>query len=342
MNTVFITLDYELFFGKNSGTQYNSVIHPTNKLLEILNKHQVKASFFVDSGYLIKLKEFKNSNAELDKDYQEITKQIKKLSEEGHDIQLHIHPHWEDSFFENGKWNINTERYRLEFFNQEEANVIIDNYTSVLKEYAINEIFTFRAGGWCIQPFEKFVPGFKKNNIYLDSTIYQNGKNNSKTHFFNFKNSPNKSYWRFENDPLKENINGFFHEIPISSLKVSPLFFWKLVWRKKNGMTKHKPFGDGSAAGGSRWDKIRMLSTFSNTVVSIDGFKSSLLQKGFDKFQKSSDKFGNFVIIGHPKALSEYSLEKLDEFIEQNKTNVNFYTYSDWAKNNKRNNSKND
>jgi hypothetical protein len=333
-SNIFITLDYELFFGSNPGTQYNSIIHPTNKLLEVLDKHNVKACFFVDSGYLIKLIEYKSQYPNLIKDYEEISFQLKELSNNGHDIQLHIHPHWEDSFYDGNKWIINTSRYRLDFFSAKEIDDIVEKYTNVLKEFTGNEIFTFRAGGWCIQPFEKIISSFKKNNIWLDSTIFQNGKNNSKTHFFNFKNAPKNSYWRFENNPLIENDKGFFHEIPISSLKVSPTFFWKLVWAKKNGLEKNKAFGDGIAAGGSMMDKIRMLTMPSNTVVSIDGFKASLIQKAFNKFIKLKDKFNNFVIIGHPKALSPYSLEKLDEFLTINKNKINVLTYTDWANNN--------
>jgi hypothetical protein len=334
MTNIFITLDYELFFGKNPGTQYNSIIKPTNKLLEVLNKFNIKASFFVDSGYLIKLKEYKDKFPKLEKDFEEIKMQLEKLSLEGHDIQLHIHPHWEDSIYNGEKWIIDTTRYRLDFFTEIEIDSIVEKYTNILKEFTKNEIFTFRAGGWCIQPFEKLNNAFKKNNICLDSTIYLNGKNNSHTHFFNFKNSPNKSYWRFDKDPLIEDGNGYFHEIPIASLKVSPLFFWKLVWMKKNKQKKHKNFGDGTPAGAFKWDKIRMLSTYSNTVVSIDGYKASLLNKSLKLFKRKTDNFSNFVIIGHPKSLTEYSLEKLDEFIEQNKTNTSFITYSNWKKNN--------
>jgi hypothetical protein len=34
------------------------------------------------------------------------------------------------------------------------------------------------------------------------------------------------------------------------------------------------------------------------------------------------------VVIGHPKALSRYSIQKLEEFIEKNKAQHNFTTYT--------------
>lgn len=322
---IYITLDYELFFGEHSGTQKNSIINPTNKLLEVLNKYGIKASFFVDSGYIIKLNEYRQQYEELNYDYNVLVEQIKKLSDNGHDIQLHIHPHWEDSFYDGKKWNINTLRYRLHNFKDEEIDDIVYKYKKILADIVgdCNGVFAFRAGGWCIQPFDKLQSALKKHNIWLDSTVFENGKNNSITHYFNFENMPKKGLWKFEKDPLIENTKGFFTEIPISSHQVSPMFFWKLAFLKKFGKSKYKSFGDGNAAGGSKLDKIRMLTQYTNSVVSIDGYKAAYLEKAFNAF-KNKD---NFVIIGHPKAMSEYSLEQLEKFIRNTKNKNNFTTF---------------
>lgn len=322
---IFITLDYELFFGCNSGTQERSVIYPTNRLLELLNKYNIKASFFIDSGYIIKLDKYRRKYDVLEDDYQKIISQIKNLSDSGHDIQLHIHPHWEDSYYNGNKWHMDTTRYRIHDFREDEINDIVYRYKKVLTDIVGDSIFTFRAGGWCMQPFDNLKNALKENNIWLDSTVFSDGKNQSSTHYFDFTNAPKKDFWQFEENPLLENKNGFFSEVPISSYQVSPLFFWKLVFAKKLGGEKHKTFGDGGAAGGSKWDKIRMLTQWTNSVVSIDGYKASYLQKAFESFKKNNDN-KNFVIIGHPKAMSEYSLEKLEEFIIRYKDNY-FTTY---------------
>ncbi len=326
MTNIFITFDYELFFGSHSGTQDKSIIDPTNKILALLDKYNINASFFIDSGYLVKLNEYRNKYNILEKNYQIILSQIKKLDKQGHDIQLHIHPHWEDSFFDGNKWIINTLRYRLHDFDEKEIDNIIFRYKKVLTDIVGDKVFTFRAGGWCIQPFKKIKNALKKHNIWLDSTVFENGKNDSLTHFFDFQNTPNKTNWKFENDPLIEDEKGFFTEIPISSYKTSPLFFWKLSFFKKLGGNKFKVFGDGTGIGGSRLDKLRMLTRFTNSVVSVDGYKVSFLEKAYIEFlQKENNE--NFVIIGHPKAMSIFSLEKLEEFILKN-MDKNFTTYT--------------
>ena len=53
-----LTLDYELFFDK-SGTPQVSMLNPTDLLLNVLEETSSKATFFIDTIYLNKLR---NSN----------------------------------------------------------------------------------------------------------------------------------------------------------------------------------------------------------------------------------------------------------------------------------------
>lgn len=331
MSKILITLDYELFFGANPGTLNKSIIEPTNRLLEIFDKYNVKASFFVDSGYLIKLKKYKKQYSFLEEEYHQISNQLHQLSAEGHDIQLHIHPHWEDSYFDGNSWNMITNRYRLHDFSEKEINKIVYEYKKVLEEFTNNQVFSFRAGGWCIQPFNKLENSLMENNIWLDSTVFQNGKNKSDTHYFNFISTPQKNYWRFKDDPLEEDKKGYFLEIPISSMKVSPLFFWKLAFTKKLGKKMHDNFGDGSSTSNSKRDLIRMLLFPSNIPVSIDGYKSKLINKALRKNKKKFGVNGTFVMIGHPKVQTQYSINQLEIFLKKN-NNEEFFTYSQIAK----------
>jgi len=326
---IFITLDYELFFGSKTGTVEHSLINPTNRLLKIGNKYGVKFSFFIDIGYIIKLEKFKSKYYQLQNDYDLLAEQIKKLSENGHDIQLHIHPHWEDSFYDGQKWHVETYRYRLHDFSESEILAIVTNYKRTLERLVDKPVFAYRAGGWCLQPFEKIKDALQKNGIWLDSTVYKNGLADRYTHFFDFRNMPNKEIWKFDNDPLIENKDGFFTEIPISSLNVSPLFFWKMAFIRKFGANQHKFLGDGYGIGASKKDILRMLLKPSNIVVSIDGYRSSLLQRAIAYYEKKKRKY--MVLIGHPKMQSEFSLKKLQTFLFLNK-DKNFCTYTEYFK----------
>jgi len=208
---------------------------------------------------------------------------------------------------------MDTTRYRLHQFNEKEIDDIVFRYKKVLTEIVGDSIFAFRAGGWCIQPFDKISKALQKHNIWLDSTLYKNGLNLSSTHFIDFRNMPEKTSWKFCNNPLLEDKNGFFTELPISSMKMSPFFYWKFAFTKKFATFKHRIFGDGSPVGASKRDIFKMLTKASYSVVSCDGLKSSLLLKSYHNYLKLNQD--NFVVIGHPKAVSLYSLAKIDELL---------------------------
>ncbi|MBR9758312.1 MAG: hypothetical protein GYB39_09515, partial [Algicola sp.] len=84
---------------------------------------------------------------------------------------------------------------------------------------------------------------------------------------------------------------------------------------------QHEQYGDGYALANGFFQKLRLLFTWSNTVVSIDGYKSVFLQKAFNKYKKRFPK-GDFVIIGHPKAFTPYSLKKTDAFFKREYSNI--------------------
>jgi len=314
---VYFTFDYELFFGSNTGTALNGIVKPTNELITIASQHNVKFTFFVDSGYLIKLIEYKDKYEYVQKEYDLVFSQIKQLDKLGHSIQLHIHPHWEDSYFNGKKWIIDTSRYRLHQFNEDEIEDIVYRYKKVLTDIIGDKVFAYRAGGWCIQPFDKISKALKKNNIWLDSTVFYGGENLSQTHFYDFKNAPKKDMWHFENDSIVEETEGFFTEVPISSIKLNPLFFWRFALTKKIASDLHKIYGDGKPVGASKKDILKMLVKSTYSCVSCDGYKSKLLEKSYSVYQKSGNK--NFVIIGHPKAQTTFSLKNIKFFLSKYK-----------------------
>ena len=318
-----ITLDYELFFGQ-SGSIEKSIIEPTEKLLSILDRFNIKASFFVDSGYILKLKEYMRKFDVLKKDNDLITQQIQKLSREGHDIQLHIHPHWEDSFFDGESWVFDTNRYKLSDFSKVEIDDIVKRYSLVLEEITSIKPSTFRAGGWCIQPFDKMADALYKYGIRVDSTIFPKGKNTIPERSFDFTNAPNKNTWRFLNNPLIEDNNGRFFEIPISSVKTSLFFYFRFILNKFFGGKNHQSFGYGFAISNSKKQIFELLLKPSFSVASIDGYKASLLNRCAKQNKEQ------LVLIGHPKAFTPFSLKELETFISKRQNDSIFTTYSNY------------
>lgn len=324
---ILITLDYELFYDKTPNLE-NSIINPTNEILKIVDPLNVKLILFVDVGYLKCLEKYKATFPELEKDYQLITNHLKELCTKGHEVQLHIHPHWEDSTYNGNEWNFDLTRYKLSDFSNDEIYSIVTEYTEILHRITQQKLTAFRAGGWSAQPFKTIGKALHNNGIVYDSTVYPRGVLKSKEQWFDFKNVGfQKSRWRFSNDLTKEDPQGHFTEVAISALKVLPFFFWRFVAVKLLKSPQHVSLSKGSAVGPSKLHIIRLLLWPSYSVASIDGFKASYLEKAFQFYKKKN--LQDFVIIGHPKAFTQFSLKKFKKFIEKEKRHKDVVVFSD-------------
>lgn len=324
---IFITLDYEIFYDKNPNLE-NHIINPTNEILKIVDPLNVKLILFVDVGYLKYLEKYKSTYTELEKDYQLITTQLKELCANGHEVQLHIHPHWEDTTYDGKEWHFDLTRYKLADFSEKEIHAIVTEYTEILHRVTQQKLTAFRAGGWSAQPFKVIGEALHNNGIVYDTTVYPRGVLKSKEQWFDFKNVGfDKTRWNFSNDLTKEDPKGHFTEIAISALKVMPFFFWRFVVVRILKISEHVSISKGSAVGPSKLHILRLLTWPSYSVVSIDGFKASYLEKAFKVYKKK--KLEDFVIIGHPKAFTPFSLKTFKKFIEKENRHKDVVVFSD-------------
>ena len=164
-----------------------------------------------------------------------------------------------------------------------------------------------------------------ENNISLDSSVFRNGQFSSRQYSFDFTNAPDKDIYKFENDVVVEDPSGFFTELPISPIRNSPLFFWFLFLLGRKNPYFHKPLGDGQAMPAPGYRK-KLLTRFTNNPVSLDGYNARLLQKALKQLLKRN--FNHMVVIGHPKALSRYSIVEVENFVLKNKEKHNFTTFT--------------
>lgn len=325
---VFLTMDYELFFGDPSGSPERCMLDPTEKLMQLAQKHNIGITYFVDVGYLIQLKKHSMDYPELNGVYTKIVAQLHQLLNTGNDIQLHIHPHWEAAFYDGLKWNMSIDgNYKLSDFNSEEIVAIVTLYKEALEQIINRKVDSFRAGGWCLQPFSLVKEVFKKVGIRYDSTVFPGAALKTKHYAFDFKNAPKDlGRYRFEDDLCVVNPEGSFTELPIGGWKYHPIFYWNLYVKGRIKPDLHKMMGDGmfiSQAG----RKYTHLSKPSWNHVSCDGYFAKCLPKITKHFLNK--KRSDLVIIGHPKGQTKFSIKKLDQYIETFKTKTEFLTFKD-------------
>lgn len=307
---VLLTLDYELFFGKRTGTPQACMIDASNRLLEVLDEFAAPAVFFVDASYLVRLREYRTQSMQLAREYDAVVKHIHGLEACGHQIQLHVHPHWFDSWHDGHRWNIVTDRYRLAQWPTDEIAQLISRCTDELNRHLTHRAFVFRAGGWCVQPFTAIASALRANGISTDSSVFHGGHAESGVHQFDFRTAPPLACWRFSNDPCRPDTAGAFTELAISALRVSPAFYWRFALSRLLGRRqRHARFGDGAPIENERRKLLQLLTRPSHMAVSVDGYKATLLRSAFRQARRNGNS--HFVAMGHPKSLTPCSLQHL-------------------------------
>lgn len=324
---IYLTLDHELYFGPKHGTVESCMLKPGDELLKIGEETGARMTFFVDAGFLVKLNEYRAKYSTLDKDYKALERQLQRMTEQGHAVQLHIHPHWEDCHYDGQQWQIDVSRYKLADFEEKDIQEMMTRYRKQLEQMSGQPVLSYRAGGWCLQPFSKVKQAFLENNIQIDSTVYPNGHFESEHYYYDFRNVPAKKRWRFDDDLCVESVNGQFLEMPIASMKTGPLFFWQLFLWGRLDPKNHKPIGDGYPIPTPGWRK-KVLTSSSNNCVSLDGYFATQLKRAV-RHHEQLRQGDDLVVIGHPKACTWYSLKVLRKFILKHRDRHRFVTFND-------------
>ncbi len=234
-----LTFDYELFLGARSGGARECVLDPTDATLEILNRHHARGIFFVDTTWLLRLRE--TSHARAQADFVVVADQLRRMAADGHEVFPHIHPHWLDAVYleSRNEWELsNPSRYRFHCCTMQERAVLFDASVNLLKEIITPAVpgyapDCFRAGGWCIQPFCDFKPLFEKHKIRYDMTVLGGFYAFTDAQYFDFTKWPGKNVYRFDDDICIESPDGPFTEFAITSVR--PGAFSRLAdrfWQK--------------------------------------------------------------------------------------------------------------
>ena len=316
---IYITLDFELFLGFNSGSVQRSLVEPMNHFISILNNYGVKATLFVDAAYLYMLRKLKDSNAKLKEDEYIVTKLISDLSDKGHDIQLHIHPQWFFSSYSNNNWQLDFSHYKLSDMSQDELCYFFSSSKKILQDVASKKICGFRAGGYTLSTLNNYSTFMYKNGIYIDSSVLTGAYKKTSAQYYDYRKAPQKGLYRFSSNVIEEDTNGQLIELPITTERLSSFNYMKKKRELARQYEKSTPWGDGVGIGQSVnpiVSVVRKLARLPYPCVlpaSIDGVMSEYL---IDLYNRNAIANNVFTIIGHPKSFSPTSLQNMEKFIK--------------------------
>ena len=334
--TILFTFDYEMF-SHRPGTVENNMIIPTEQILQTCESRNIKVTFFVEAVFILKLKEQSLKHAPLAHDYALLVRQLQKIVRLGHRIELHLHPYWLDAITNGRTWTIPSYRYnRLQSMPSEKAEILFNAGIELLEKIARKEdstykIKAFRAGGWCLQPFDILKKCFEKHGIIIDSSVAPGIKIATPLYIADFSNISSLTDTYFFNDnPAEPTKNGFL-EIPITTFKRSAS---NKILNKIKTLSKNKlfnKFGDGQEVPMYQQNVInKAKSIFSKnpSMLTLEGKtdKELLLQKII-----SLTKSKNILtFISHPKNMSTNSIEIMKYLSD--KDLFQFQTLTDIAK----------
>jgi hypothetical protein len=329
MKSIYLTIDYELFLGNNTGAVLDCMVKPTEELLRILAINNSKMTVFWDILHYRRCLDYVEIYPSLQNDIDLIKSQIVKIIELGHDVQLHLHPHWLDAIYNGEKWEFLYDHFSLCSLDETSLKKCIlgsiELINSIIKpiknDYMVR---AFRAGGYLIEPFFKVSKIFENTGIFIDSSVCPNMINNGKISPFDFRGYPAISKYKFTASPKILNDNGKFIEYPIKTITI-PYFrdlyfkiYRKFYYPKLESGRKGTGVGNISCEESFRSKLINVKrKLFSNQyqrtyMLTTD----SMFYEKFKYLLKQSND--NDVMILHPKLLNSHNLEILEKMIRVN------------------------
>lgn len=322
----YITLDYELFMGKSTGTPKQCLITPMTHLMDMVDKYNVKMNVFVDAAYLLQLRKLKNMFPKLKQDYELVTNNIRQIDQRGHAIQLHLHPQWCYSSFDGAKWILDMNHYKLSDMPLVDQINLINEGAALLNSLVSRRITAFRAGGYSVENFHELYSSLLTNGIVSETSAIHGGYSSGKYHTYDFRNVPHKTSYQVLNNIKIENPKGKMREYPISTIDtigIGYLFHKRKMTKKNNMISGEKAiWGDGEIIGypGGElkvlFTKIKLLFNSKPLLASMDEYISLENVLNYSKKYYAGD---DFIIIGHPKTLSPHIINLLDHFISCHK-----------------------
>jgi hypothetical protein len=331
VKNIILTIDYELFFGEKEGNVDSCMIEPTRLLSDLLAKHQSKMTVFWDILHYRKMLDLLPEHPELSVDIRKIEQQVSELLIAGHDVQLHLHPHWLDTNYVHGKWQFDLTGYRLHSLSTSADPDDIRTISGCIttgkkliesvcgKTDPAHKVNTFRAGGYCIQPFSELAQPLTENGVFTDSSVCRGFRFDNGQHSYDFSGIPDKARYRFSTNVESEDTKGNFLELPIGSHMVSPLriLWWAFLLRTKyrdlanfgeTGATENRESDNNASRPPSFIRKfIRTLREPRFVMLTPDNFFKEKFNYLVDHAPDGS------VMILHPKYLNSHTLALLAE-----------------------------
>lgn len=330
-----ISFDYELFLGKNYVSEDDILIKPTDKLNKMLTEEGISACFFAD---VCCPAQYRKSGQNHFPDL--FDKQLKELVQNGHDVQLHIHPNWLKCSSIGSSIEFERKYFRLHNWKNESPDAISEIVHSGI-EYLYKTLtpvspsyrcVAYRAGGYCLQPENELSDILYNEGIRIDSSVCPGMHYSGDGMHYDYRDVPLKNIYFNRHHTLTDEhtspLPDGILEVPVGSYHTFP---YRLVASKLNkGYHDIAPIGESMSISRKPIDKsfsarIKNLAKSSN-MLTFDSYTAESMIYMLNRISKEckSSKSDLFIsTISHPKLLSDKHIENMRTVLRAMKKNKN-------------------
>ena len=330
-----ITADYELFLGRNFLSDDEVLFEPTRRLIDVCDELNVPVTFFADVCSV-----FAHRKHGLTEYPEKFERQMRAAMHQEHDVQLHIHPHWLFSSYQNGEWHVSTEKMYLAELGYENtpdsAPPVIARGVSYLTELLTPEkpdyrCLAFRAAGLALQPREHDLIGaLLDNDILVDSSIIRGVKFKLDTVEIDYSHVPAAANWYMAAETgINTPCIGGLIEIPIATFRSSLATRLGFLWRRAQSIRMLRGIGISRAKRQTGWSNLRTILKYNLRYLSFDpwfnlscdtkGYDLRMLLDGFEDYVARYPNTGHIFVsmINHPKMMFEPQFSLLRSFVTE-------------------------
>jgi hypothetical protein len=224
-----ITCDYELPAG-GRGDVLRHMIEPTAKLLEVCEQHAAKLTIMIEIGELWAFERPENVQFKEHLGYDPvplIRQQLREAIQRGHDVQLHLHPHWIHAQWQGSCWGLDYPHYQLTDFASNEMVALLrrgkeDLETMLQPCCADYKCVGFRAGQWNTQPSHPYLAALRDAGLRSDTSVFKGGYRADGAAAFDYRRAfSNVLAWNARADDINQPTEEpTVLEVPIASESV--------------------------------------------------------------------------------------------------------------------------
>ena len=340
---ILLSFDHELSLG-GSPSYARDLFEPTREILKLASDLEVPITLFTDVCCALRFREWDKRHF-----FEPFVDQVQRTIREGHDVQLHLHPHWIDTEYRGGRFRPSS-HYSLGCFERRtwpnDIHGIVERGVSFLQDLCLPVdsrycCIAFRAGGFCLAPATgRILSALYESGIRIDSSIAKGNTFSSQLWSVDHRCMPDQANWYISPDgPIDQSAGYGLYEIPIASRPRTPTN--NLPFLVKRVMHRRRRYLSGGwpiDAGNVTWqEKLKRLMPNSAWMLGFDNHADDVdsLMRILQWHVEQHWEDGDIVCsaISHPKFMGKHALSLMDGFVRRVRSKygglVRFCTYRD-------------